>query len=84
MNKEGLRFENELIRHKVLDTIGDLSLLGHAIAGKVKSYKAGHFINNQLCRKLLENKDNYEIVKSSDVLEFGKESFSLDGIISLA
>ncbi|MAW07909.1 MAG: UDP-3-O-[3-hydroxymyristoyl] N-acetylglucosamine deacetylase [Halobacteriovoraceae bacterium] len=84
LNKEGLRFENELIRHKVLDTIGDLSLLGHAIAGKVKSYKAGHFINNQLCRKLLENKDNYEIVKSSDVLEFGKESFSLDGIISLA
>ena len=40
----------------------------------MKSYKAGHFINNQLCRKLLENKDNYEIVKSSDVLEFGKES----------
>ena len=51
LNSEGLRFQDEFIRHKILDTIGDLSLLGFPIAGNVKSHKAGHYLNNQLLQR---------------------------------
>ena len=51
MNTEGLRFHNEFVRHKILDTIGDISLLGYEIAGKITTYKSGHNLHNLLCRK---------------------------------
>ena len=53
MNPEGIRFPDEFIRHKILDTIGDLSLIGHEIAGKITTFKSGHNLHNLLCRKLL-------------------------------
>src|SRR5690606_23563858 len=53
VNGEGLRYQNEFVRHKILDTIGDISLLGYDIAGKVTTYKSGHALHNKLCRKLL-------------------------------
>ena len=63
INPEGLRFEDEFVRHKVLDAVGDLYLLGHYIIGNYKNSKGGHFHNNQLVRVVLADKSNYEIVE---------------------
>ncbi len=65
INKEGLRYEDEFIRHKILDIIGDISLLGYEIAGKVTTYKSGHELHNLLCKKLLSTPSAYQIVNSS-------------------
>lgn len=65
MNPEGLRFRNEFVRHKILDTIGDVSLLGYEIAGKITTYKSGHNLHNLLCRKLLDTPSAYEIVSAT-------------------
>lgn len=62
LNPEGLRFEDEFNRHKILDTIGDFSLLGCVIAGRLKTVKSGHYLNNLLCREILDNPSSYEIL----------------------
>ncbi len=66
LNSEGLRYDNEFVRHKVLDAIGDLYLLGHPLIGQYTAYKSGHAVNNQLARMLLARPDAYEIVTFSD------------------
>ena len=53
LNQQGLRFADELARHKVLDAVGDLFLLGHRVRGKYHAFKSGHELNNRLCRALL-------------------------------
>ncbi len=65
VNPEGLRYFDEFIRHKILDTIGDLSLLGYGVKGKVTTFKSGHMVHNLLCRKLLEDPRNYHIEKAN-------------------
>lgn len=67
LNSEGLRFENEFVRHKILDAIGDLSLLGHQILAKFDGFKAGHAVNNALLRAVLANPNCYEIVTFDDI-----------------
>lgn len=62
LNKGGLRFRDEFVRHKILDAIGDLHILGHPIIGAFSGYKSGHAINNKLMRKLLNNPDTWEFV----------------------
>ena len=62
LNDEGLRYDDEFVKHKVLDAIGDLYQLGHSLIGEFRGYKSGHGLNNLLCRALLENADSYEIV----------------------
>jgi len=62
LNAEGLRFENEFVKHKVLDAIGDLYLLGHPLIGEYAAFKPGHGLNNALARALLDRPDAYEIV----------------------
>ena len=62
MNIEGLRFNNEFIRHKLLDAIGDLYLAGHRILGAYDGVKAGHAINNEILHALFADESNYEIV----------------------
>mgnify|MGYP002131786650 FL=1 len=54
LNPEGLRYENEFVRHKILDLIGDIYVLGRPIRGHIIAIKAGHFINAQLSTKLAE------------------------------
>lgn len=54
LNENGLRFDDEFVRHKLLDAIGDLYLLGAPICGWYQGYKSGHDLNNKLCRALLE------------------------------
>ncbi len=61
LNKEGLRYENELMRHKVLDVVGDLYLSGYSITGTYKGYKTGHYITNNLLKELFKSDQNYSI-----------------------
>ena len=60
LNSEGLRFEDEFVKHKVLDAIGDLYLIGHPIIGAFCAHKSGHGLNNQLVRKVLSLRDAWE------------------------
>jgi len=62
LNSEGLRYDNEFAKHKVLDAIGDLYLLGHPLIGKYTAYKSGHGLNNALSRALLSRPDAWELV----------------------
>jgi UDP-3-O-[3-hydroxymyristoyl] N-acetylglucosamine deacetylase len=62
LNEEGLRYENELAKHKLLDALGDLYLLGHPIIGAYEAVKSGHALNNQLCRALLAKPESWEMV----------------------
>ncbi|MGZ5819411.1 MAG: UDP-3-O-acyl-N-acetylglucosamine deacetylase [Burkholderiaceae bacterium] len=62
LNADGLRYENEFVRHKILDAIGDLYLIGHPLLASYTAHKSGHAMNNQLLRALLEQPDAYEIV----------------------
>ena len=59
LNKEGLRYDNELMRHKVLDVVGDLYLSGYPIVGTYKGFKTGHFITNNLLKELFKSEENY-------------------------
>lgn len=62
INNDRLRYEDEFVRHKVLDAFGDLYLAGHALIGKFSAFKSGHEINNQLLRLLMKDKDSYDLV----------------------
>ena len=62
LNEDGLRYEDEFVKHKVLDAIGDLYLLGHSLLGAYSGYKSGHELNNQLLRQLLRQPDTWEEV----------------------
>ncbi|MEO8344970.1 MAG: UDP-3-O-acyl-N-acetylglucosamine deacetylase [Betaproteobacteria bacterium] len=66
LNSEGLRYDNEFVRHKVLDAIGDIYLLGHPLIGQYTAFKSGHGLNNQLARALLARPEAYEIVTFND------------------
>lgn len=77
INNDGLRFGDEFIRHKILDTIGDISLLGYEIAGKITTFKSGHNLHNLLCRKLLETPKAFQVVSASSLQKEAIEAFEL-------
>jgi UDP-3-O-[3-hydroxymyristoyl] N-acetylglucosamine deacetylase len=62
LNADGLRYEDEFVKHKVLDAIGDLYLLGHGLIGSFSGYKSGHELNNLLLRELLNQPASWEEV----------------------
>jgi UDP-3-O-[3-hydroxymyristoyl] N-acetylglucosamine deacetylase len=62
LNSEGLRYENEFVKHKVLDAIGDLYLIGAPLVGEYAAFKSGHGLNNQLARALLARPEAFEMV----------------------
>ncbi|MES2048097.1 MAG: UDP-3-O-acyl-N-acetylglucosamine deacetylase [Pseudomonadota bacterium] len=66
LNADGLRFDDEFVRHKILDAIGDLYLIGHPLLASYSAHKSGHGLNNQLLRALLAQPDSYEIVTFSE------------------
>ena len=66
VNEEGLRYQDECVRHKILDAIGDLYLLGHNLIGSYQGYKSGHELNNRLLRKLTHARDAWEIINFSE------------------
>src|SRR5205085_7923344 len=62
LNSDGLRYDNELVKHKVLDAVGDLYLLGSPLIGSYTAYKTGHGLNNLLLRALLAQREAWEYV----------------------
>jgi UDP-3-O-[3-hydroxymyristoyl] N-acetylglucosamine deacetylase len=66
LNAEGLRYDNEFVRHKLLDAIGDLYLLGAPLIGQYTAYKSGHALNNKLARAFLARPDAFDIVTFAD------------------
>ena len=67
LNQGGLRYDDEFVKHKVLDAIGDLYLLGYSLIGEYRAFKSGHALNNQALRTLIANKDAWEMVTFEDV-----------------
>jgi len=74
LNSDGLRYEDEFVRHKILDAIGDLYLIGHPLLASYSAHKSGHGLNNQLLRALLAQPDAYEII-SFDSLDQAPQSY---------
>ncbi len=66
LNENGLRYADEFVRHKILDAIGDIYLLGHGLIGAFNGHKSGHELNNQLLRTLLADASAYEVVSFDD------------------
>jgi UDP-3-O-[3-hydroxymyristoyl] N-acetylglucosamine deacetylase len=62
LNEDGLRYEDEFVRHKILDAIGDLYLLGHSLIGAFSGHKSGHALNNRLLKTLLADRQAWEEV----------------------
>lgn len=62
VNHDGLRYEDEFVRHKILDAVGDLYLLGYPVIGAYTAYKSGHALNNKLVRAVLEDSASFELV----------------------
>jgi UDP-3-O-[3-hydroxymyristoyl] N-acetylglucosamine deacetylase len=62
MNEDGLRYEDEFVKHKILDAIGDLYLLGHSLIGEFSGFKSGHSLNNKLLRKLIGTREAWQEV----------------------
>jgi UDP-3-O-[3-hydroxymyristoyl] N-acetylglucosamine deacetylase len=67
LNEDGLRYEDEFVKHKILDAIGDLYLLGSSLIGAFSGHKSGHALNNKLLRKLLAQEDAWEYVTFDDI-----------------
>jgi UDP-3-O-[3-hydroxymyristoyl] N-acetylglucosamine deacetylase len=66
LNEDGLRYEDEFVKHKILDAIGDLYLLGNTLIGEFRAYKSGHGLNNQVLRALIARPDCWEVVTLDD------------------
>lgn len=66
LNEDGLRYMDEFVKHKILDSIGDLYLLGRSLIGEFSGYKSGHELNNRLLRTLLAHEDSWELVTFED------------------
>ena len=69
LNEDGLRYEDEFVKHKMLDAIGDLYLLGHSLIGEFIGHKSGHALNNALLREILRQEDSYEVVTFEDATD---------------
>jgi UDP-3-O-[3-hydroxymyristoyl] N-acetylglucosamine deacetylase len=69
LNEDGLRYEDECVKHKILDAIGDLYLLGHSLIGSFTGYKSGHALNNALLRALIADENAWELVSFEDGYE---------------
>ena len=65
LNPEGLRYENEFVRHKILDAIGDMSLIGMTFIGNYEAFAGSHHLNHELTKKLLADKENYVVVEAA-------------------
>ena len=76
LNEDGLRYEDEFVKHKILDAIGDLYLLGHSLIGAYHAHKSGHELNNKLLRALVADTTAWEEVSYQEDLEFSPISYA--------
>lgn len=79
LNEDGLRYEDEFVKHKVLDAIGDLYLLGNSLIGEFRAHKSGHALNNASLRALIADSDAWEVVTFED-----KEAAPISYIAAIA
>jgi UDP-3-O-[3-hydroxymyristoyl] N-acetylglucosamine deacetylase len=66
LNEDGLRYDNEFVKHKILDAIGDIYMLGHSLIGAYSAHKSGHELNNKLLRSLMADVTAWEEVSFKD------------------
>jgi UDP-3-O-[3-hydroxymyristoyl] N-acetylglucosamine deacetylase len=81
LNSDGLRYADEFVKHKMLDAIGDLYLLGHPIIGAYSAHKSGHALNNRLLRALLDNRAAWSLVtfeEAEKAPSFARATLALD------
>ena len=76
LNSDGLRYDDEFVKHKILDAMGDLYLVGKPLIASYTAFRSGHAMNNQLLRALLEQPDAYEMVSFDDI-DTAPEGFAL-------
>lgn len=76
LNEDGLRYQDEFVKHKILDAIGDLYLLGHSLIGAYSGYRSGHALNNTLLKTLIANQDAWEEVTFEDEASVSPISYS--------
>ncbi|ACL71868.1 UDP-3-0-acyl N-acetylglucosamine deacetylase [Thioalkalivibrio sulfidiphilus HL-EbGr7] len=76
LNEDGLRYEDEFVKHKILDAIGDLYLLGHSLVGAFTGFKSGHALNNRLIRTLIAQEDAWECITFEDENESAPISYA--------
>jgi UDP-3-O-[3-hydroxymyristoyl] N-acetylglucosamine deacetylase len=69
INKDGLRFKNEFARHKILDFVGDLALMGRPVLGRFSAHKSGHDLNNRFFRKFLADPQCWQLVTAPQLLK---------------
>jgi UDP-3-O-[3-hydroxymyristoyl] N-acetylglucosamine deacetylase len=72
LNADGLRYDDEFVKHKILDAMGDLYLIGKPILGSYSAFRSGHALNNKLLRELLAHKDAWDVVTFEDVKQAPK------------
>jgi UDP-3-O-[3-hydroxymyristoyl] N-acetylglucosamine deacetylase len=66
LNGEGLRYDDEFVKHKILDAIGDMHVIGHPLIAAYTAFKSGHALNNKLVRAMLADTSSHEIVSFED------------------
>ncbi|MDB5913370.1 MAG: lpxC [Ramlibacter sp.] len=66
LNAEGLRYDDEFVKHKILDAMGDLYLIGKPLLAAYSAFRSGHALNNKLIRALIADEDAFEVVSFSD------------------
>lgn len=76
LNSDGLRYDDEFVKHKILDAIGDLYMGGYAILGNLRAFKSGHALNNQLLCAVLQNQEAWEFVTFEDEAEAAPIAFA--------
>ncbi|HKK01503.1 MAG TPA: UDP-3-O-acyl-N-acetylglucosamine deacetylase [Desulfuromonadales bacterium] len=89
MNPDGLRYQDEFVRHKILDAVGDFSLLGYPLLGHIKAFKAGHDINHKMVENILATPDCWKLVEFSEddlwqALQAGAPAFASELALSEA
>jgi UDP-3-O-[3-hydroxymyristoyl] N-acetylglucosamine deacetylase len=84
LNPEGLRYADEFVRHKLLDTIGDISLLGMPMLGHLTVFKSGHALNNSLVRAVVADASAYDVVRASAAVieKFELSAGALSGVLA--
>ncbi len=82
LNEDGLRYPDEFVKHKVLDAIGDLYLLGHSLIGEFKGYKSGHALNNKLLRALNAEQSAWEMVSFDDAADSEEQAAFLQPVFA--
>ena len=69
LNREGLRLADEFVKHKILDAMGDLYILGRPLLAEYRAFRSGHALNNRLLRELLQHSDSFEMVSFTDAAQ---------------